>query len=170
VEPSFFANGRLFSALSLYHDCRMAQADCKLLISGGDPQGHGATEAEVYRMALLRAGVPASDLMVEPRSLTTWQNAQFSKPLLEADGAQRVLLVTSGLHLRRSLLFFAHFGLHPQPVRGDYVKPDWSFYPVAWNFMVADAALHEYTGLARYHFYSAMGWNAPAAGAAAGKP
>ncbi|WP_425601658.1 YdcF family protein [Dyella subtropica] len=170
LEPSYFANGRILTAVMLYRECRAAGGDCKVLVSGGDAQDHGAPEAEVYRDALLRADIPATDLIVESRSLSTWQNAQFSKPLLEADAAQRVLLVTSGTHLRRSLLYFAHFGLHPVPVRGDYVTPMWSFYPVAWNFTVADAALHEYVGIARYHVYNAIGWNAPKASAAAGQP
>jgi len=170
LEPSYFVNGRLLTAITLYRECRAANVDCKLLVSGGDAQGHGEPEAEVYRGALLRVGIPASDLLIEARSLSTWQNAQFSKPMLEADRAERVLLVTSGTHLRRSLLYFDHFGLRPQPVRGDFVKAMWSWYPLAWNFALADAALHEYVGIARYHVYNAMGWNAAKLGTASGQP
>lgn len=170
LVPSYFANGRLLTAVTLYRECHEAGGDCKVLVSGGDPQGHGEAEAAVYREALLRAGIPAGDLLIEARSLSTWQNAEFSKPMLEADGAERVLLVTSGTHLRRSLLYFAHFGLHPQPVRGDFVKPMWSWYPLAWNFTLADAALHEYVGIARYHVYNVLGLNAAKAGAASGQP
>ncbi|SFS15151.1 Uncharacterized SAM-binding protein YcdF, DUF218 family [Dyella sp. OK004] len=170
LVPSYFANGRLLTAVTLYRECHEAGGDCKVLVSGGDPQGHGEAEAEIYRRALLRAGIPEGDLLIEAHSLSTWQNAEFSKPMLEADGAERVLLVTSGTHLRRSLLYFAHFGLHPQPVRGDFVKPMWSWYPLAWNFTLADAALHEYVGIARYHVYNVLGLNAAKAGAASGQP
>jgi hypothetical protein len=31
--------------------------------------------------------------------------------------------------------------------------------PLAYNFAVADIALHEYLGIMRYHVYNALGWN-----------
>ena len=161
VEPSFFAEGRILEAVAQYRSCHAAGGDCKVLASGGDPQGNGRPEAVVYRDALVRAGVPATDVLVEDRSPSTWHNAQYSKPLLDAYAPQRTVLVTSGLHMRRSLLYFAHFGIVPTPVRGDLVMPFGSFYPLSWNFTVTDAALHEYVGIARYHVYGALGLNAP---------
>ncbi|MGO4700178.1 YdcF family protein [Dyella sp. 2RAB6] len=161
LEPSFFANGRILAAVAQYQSCHLAGGDCKVLASGGDPQGNGAPEAAVYRDALVRAGVPAADVLVEERSLSTFHNAQYSKPMLDAYAPQRTVLVTSGLHMRRSLLYFDHFGIEPTPVRGDLVEPLWSFYPLSWNFTVTDAALHEYVGIARFHVYNALGLNAP---------
>ncbi len=161
VEPSFFANGRILTAVAQYHACHAAGGDCKVLASGGDALRNGAPEAAVYLDALIRAGVPATDVLLEDRSLSTWHNAQFSKPILDTYAPQHTVLITSGLHMRRSLLYFAHFGIEPQPVRGDLIEPLWSFYPLSWNFAVADAALHEYIGIARYHVYNALGWNAP---------
>lgn len=161
LEPSFFANGRILAAVAQYQSCRAAGGECKVLASGGDALRNGAPEAAVYRDALVRAGVPAADVLLEDRSLSTWHNAQYSKPILAAYAPQHTVLVTSGLHMRRSLLYFAHFGLTPEPVRGDLIEPLWSFYPLSWNFTVADAALHEYVGIARYHVYNALGWNAP---------
>ena len=161
LEPAFFANGRILATVAQYQSCHAAGGDCKVLASGGDALHYGAAEATVYRDWLVRAGVPASDILLEDRSLSTWHNAQFSKPILDAYRPQHTVLITSGLHMRRSLLYFAHFGIEPQPVRGDLIEPLWSFYPLSWNFTVADAALHEYVGIARYHVYNALGWNAP---------
>ena len=56
-----------------------------------------------------------------------------------------------------------HVPIEPAPVRADLVEPLWSVYPLSWNFTVADAALHEYVGIARYHVYNALGLNAPKA-------
>jgi len=69
-------------------------------------------------------------------------------------------MVTSGVHLRRSLLYFAHFGMEPQPVAGDWVNPRWEPFPDSWNVMLADAAMHEYLGILRYYVYNALGLNA----------
>jgi len=161
VEPSFFADGRIVQTVALYRACKAAGRLCRVLVSGGDAQHHGEAEATAYGKVLRRLGVPAQDLQLETHSMNTWQNAQFSRPLLRDYGAQRVLLVSSALHLRRSLLYFAHFGIRPTPVRGDWLVPVWSFAPLGWNLALTDAAWHEYVGIARYHVYNALGWNAP---------
>jgi uncharacterized SAM-binding protein YcdF (DUF218 family) len=161
-EPPLFAYGRIAQAAALYRQCKAAGHDCKLLVSGGNPQHHAAAEAEVYGAQLRRMGVPDADLLIESRSESTWQNAQFTRPMLQAYGAQRIWLVTSGVHMRRSLQYFAHFGIVPLPVRGDYLHAVYSWLPSAWNFAMADVALHEYLGIARYRVYAALGWNAPA--------
>lgn len=161
AEPPLYGYGRIARAAVLYRQCHASGNDCKVLASGGDPLHNGHSEAAVYGDLLLALGVPAADLMLEQRSLSTWQNAQFSRPLLLAYQPQRVLLVSSGLHLRRSLLYFAHFGIRPEPVRGDLVRAVPSWLPQAWNAALFDAALHEYIGLVRYRVYNALGKNAP---------
>lgn len=161
VETPSVAYGRVTRAAVLYGECHRAGGDCKVLVSGGDPLHHGQAEADVYAAVLRGLGVPAADLIVERRSNSTWQNAQFSRPLLEAYRPQRVLLVSSGIHLRRSVLYFAHFGLHPQPIRGDYLHALHAWLPMAANTALFDASVHEYLGIARYYVYNALGWNAP---------
>ncbi|HEX5305762.1 MAG TPA: YdcF family protein [Dyella sp.] len=162
AEVPLFGYGRIARVAALYRQCHAAGRDCKVLASGGDPLHNGHSEAAVYGDLLQALGVPAADLMLEQCSLSTWQNAQFSRPLLLAYQPQRVLLVSSGIHLRRSMLYFAHFGIRPEPVRGDLVRAVPSWLPLAWNAALFDAALHEYIGLARYRVYNALGKNAPA--------
>lgn len=169
-QPSILAYGRIVRAAELYHECKAAGRQCLLLVSGGDSQQHDVTEAKVYGAVLRRLGIPVQDLMLEARSSSTWQNAQFSRPLLQAWAPQRVFLVSSGFHLRRSLLYFAHFGIHPVPVSGGELRARMSWWPLSWNVAVCDIALHEYAGIARYYEYNLMGWNAKALPAlAAGK-
>lgn len=163
LQPSYFANGRILRAAQLYHDCKEGGHECRLLVSGGDSQGHGEAEATVYGRSLRALGIPEPDLLLETRSLSTWQNAQFSRPILVEQAPQRVVMVTSGVHLRRSMLYFSHFGIAPQPVAGDWVNTRREVFPDSWNFVVADACLHEYLGILRYDVYNAMGWNAPRA-------
>lgn len=161
VEPTLGAYSRITRAAMLYNDCKHAGVACKLLVSGGDPSHLGTSLAVSYGVALRRLGVSAEDLILESRSRTTWQNAQFSRPLLSALGAPRVWLVSSAFHLQRSLLYFAHFGISATPVRADYLKADLGAWPSWSNLSLTELALHEYAGIARYHVYNAMGWNAP---------
>jgi len=159
VEVGPLAYGRIVKALELYQACKRLNPTCFILISGGDPQHHGASEAAVYGDQLDQLGVPPTDLVREERSLNTFQNAQYTAALLSARPADQVILVSSGLHLRRAVLYFAHFGLHPQPVRADFVSAMSSPLPLSYNFLVADLALHEYEGVVRYYIYERMGWN-----------
>lgn len=161
VEPSPGVYARIAEAAVLYHDCRLAGVVCRLLVSGGDPSRLGTTLAASYAVVLRGLGVANDDLILESRSNTTWQNAKFCRPLLAALGAPRVWLVSSGFHLRRSVLYFAHFGIATTPVRADYWRANISGWPSALNFVLTDIAVHEYLGIARYYVYNAMGWNAP---------
>lgn len=167
VETSPLVYGRLVKALDLYLACKRAGGDCFILASGGDPRGYGTSEAAVFGAQLRRLGVVDADLVLEEKSLNTWQNAQFSASLLKARKAERVYLVTSGLHLRRSQLYFQHFGVQASPIRADYARAVMSAIPLAYNLLLMDFALHEYTGNLRYSVYQALGWNVTASGAGA---
>lgn len=167
LEPGIYAYGRIDKAVALYRACKSAVRVCKLEVSGGDARGLGSSEAEVYGMDLRHLGVVADDLLLEPNSMNTWQNAKFSAPLLLGASADRVLLVSSGFHLRRALLYFTHFGIRATPVRADYVSGVPSWLPLSYNFSMADLALHEYLGIARYRLYDVMGWNVAATDAGA---
>jgi uncharacterized SAM-binding protein YcdF (DUF218 family) len=161
VEPNIFAEGRLIEAYVLYHACHQGGNDCKIIVSGGDPFRNGVTEAAAYGTVLESMGVASTDVMLETRSMNTWQNAQFVQPMLKDYHPDQVLLVSSATHLTRALRYFAHFGVQATPVRGDYFDVRMSLLPMSLNISLTELALHEYLGAWTYHFYNAMGWNAP---------
>jgi len=68
--------------------------------------GYGDCAANV--LILEKNGVPAAVITSEPNALNTWQNAQYSIPLLRQKGAHRVIIVTSWYHSRRALTIFQH--------------------------------------------------------------
>jgi uncharacterized SAM-binding protein YcdF (DUF218 family) len=162
VEVLALAYGRVVKALELYLQCRHEGKACRVIVSGGDARGFGASEAKVYGAVLVQIGVDPTDLVLEGRSLNTWQNAQYCAAWLNDHPQDEVLLVTSGLHLRRSILYFSHFGIRALPVRADYAAAVVSPLPQAYNFLLTDLALHEYTGLLRYRVYELLGWNVKA--------
>ncbi len=100
------------------------QADA-ILVLGGESQARPVAAARLYRegvaskvfiigrgdhetnrRALLSGGVPEDRITTEKESKSTLENADFAKPLLEAAGVRRVLLVTSSFHARRALATF----------------------------------------------------------------
>jgi len=158
-ELSVFSYGRLVKAFDLYRSCKAQAADCRIVSSGGDTHRYGKSEAELYTTQLERLGAVPADLIAEKRSMNTWQNAQFTAAILAGQKPDRVVLVTSGLHLQRSELYFAHFGLQPVAVRADYARAPMSVLPNAYNFFLTDLALHEYMGVLRYYIYNLLGLN-----------
>jgi uncharacterized SAM-binding protein YcdF (DUF218 family) len=168
VEVAAIAYGRVAKAAELYRSCKQHGGACTLLISGGDAQGNGKAEASVYAEQLILLGVSSNDLVLESHSLNTWQNAQFCAQILKESVDSQILLVSSGLHLRRSLLYFSHFGINATPVRADYERAIESPIPLSFNFTLSDLALHEYVGLLRYGVYQKLGLNG--GGQRAGSP
>lgn len=159
VEVGFFAQGRVNKAAALYHDCKKAAHDCKIIVSGSDVQKYGVPEAAVYAEALQHLSIMPEDIIAEDQSMNTWKNAQLTQALLKQFPAERIVLVSSGFHLRRSMLYFSHFGIDATPIRADYLRAIQSNLPLAYNFAMADLAIHEYLGYLRYYVYNMLGWN-----------
>jgi uncharacterized SAM-binding protein YcdF (DUF218 family) len=162
VEVPLQAYGRVSKGMELYLQCKHAGKVCTLIVSGGDVVEAGVSEAKVYGDTLLALGVDPSDLVLEGRSLNTWQNAQYCAAWLDEHPQDQVVLVTSGFHLRRGALYFEHFGVRALPVRSDFLSADLRPWPRAHNFLAMDLALHEYAGLWRYRIYNVLGWNVAA--------
>lgn len=93
----------------------------KILVSGFGDAGSN-------RQLLERDGVPAKAIVLEDKSRTTRQNAEFSISLLRQMGAKRVIIVTTWYHSRRGLMCFEHYA------------PDIQFYsrPSYFGYMGKD--------------------------------
>lgn len=157
LEPGHTAYARIAEAVALYRSCHAAGVRCTVLVSGGDAEDTGEPLAETYERTLVQLGVPAGDLVLERRSRTTWGNARFARGKLRQIGADRVWLVTSAQHLRRAVFSFEHFGIQVTPVRADYLRGVWSLMPSVYDLYATNVVLHEYVGMALYHWYAWRG-------------
>lgn len=103
------AGDRILYAAKLYREGKAP----KLILSGGRIRWQGVGPSEAADMAtLLEAmGIPASALIQEPSSLNTYENAVNVKKILDERNIRRVLLVTSALHMPRSMLIFKRLGI-----------------------------------------------------------
>jgi uncharacterized SAM-binding protein YcdF (DUF218 family) len=106
-RPNFVlgeSSTRILHAAALY---RAGKAKW-IVVAAGNRPGHMRQQIEADAIAefLMQLGVPDSAIKRERASRTTRENAANVKPLLEALGAHRVLLVTSAMHMPRALKTF----------------------------------------------------------------
>lgn len=130
-----------------------------ILITGGhvDPFTPARDENRIARDFLIRWGVPASHVLGEENSRDTFENALETRKVLQQHGWKRYLLVTSALHMPRSMLVFANRVFEPIPAPGDFSVGEidmtpFAFLPSAGAAQRNFAAIHEYLGLLNYYW------------------
>ena len=149
------AADRVWYAATLY----LAGKVPLVLVSGGNQPGVTGmqVEADAIRSMLLTLGVPTSAIRLEGLSRNTIENAQHTLELIEAVSAQRLLLVTSAMHMPRALKIFriALRGSNIQvvPASTDVeglphtLHPVGRWLPDANAFALSSRAIKEYQGL-----------------------
>lgn len=104
-----FSGDRLFQTLELYHKGRVK----KLLITGGSgsiSKPHHR-EAMYVRNYLKTIQIPDSNIIIENDSKNTYENAIYTKRILDSlEFKGSILLVTSSFHMRRSVAIFEKAG------------------------------------------------------------
>lgn len=144
---------RIEKTAELYFSCKhQYQHQCKILITGGLTNNSSISEAVIYERALMKLGVNHDDFILETNSSNTHQNAQFSRDILENENFDQIILVTSGIHLKRSLLWFNYFNINAIPALADYERASLSIMGIGSNFALTDVALHEYLGIIKFYF------------------
>lgn len=108
---------RLVAAAALYR----AGAAPRVIASGGSGLVFDQNAKEgPYMAALLQLmGIPDSALIVESGSRNTYENALRCRAILQAAGADRVILVTSAWHMRRAEAVFRKAGVNVTPYAVD---------------------------------------------------
>ena len=76
---------------------------------------NGLKEAFQFKQVLVEEGIPQEDILVESVSKNTYQNAVESKNVLDAllPGNESILLITSAIHMKRSIACFEKAGFRP---------------------------------------------------------
>jgi uncharacterized SAM-binding protein YcdF (DUF218 family) len=134
--------------------------DAELVITGGPRIGGGNDVAQSSVMADIagKLGVPASSIRAEVAATTTWENATTVRAL-EPKLPTRIWLVTSALHMPRSMLAFRAAGFEPCAYPSDYraapLEGPVDFLPSAGAIANVDAVLHEWVGELAYRIRAA---------------
>ena len=142
-----------------------------LVMSGGrvqwDPQAPAipSEAADMSEFAQLM-GVPADAILLEENSFTTHENATNTAQLLAERRINRILLVTSALHMPRAIATFEKTGLEAIAAPTDFLAVDlpgetaWraqllNVLPSAESLARTTRAMKEYLGWIVYHL---RGW------------
>jgi uncharacterized SAM-binding protein YcdF (DUF218 family) len=159
------AGDRVLYAAQLY---RQGKAP-KVILTGGRIAWHDGGRSESADMAQLLEpmGVPQSAILEDPDALNTRENAVNVQKILQQQGIQDFLLITSAIHMPRSLMIFRKLGMTPTPAPTDFLKTDvdlgrstaegklLSLLPDAGNLEHTTQALKEYLGMLIYRL---KGW------------
>lgn len=123
IIPDMSERGdRLLYGVKLYKD----GAAPYILLTGGRIDWYGGSSSEAEDMATLIEimGVPRENLLLEPRSLTTYENAVYTKEILERRNIDKIILVTSAAHMPRSMAIFKKQGIEAIPAPADFMVSD----------------------------------------------
>ena len=151
--PSTMIYSRIYKTAELYFSCRKQHA-CRIIMSGGPIDHTEKSDALVYERALMKLGISQDDFILELKSTDTQTNAEYTQAILQQSPFDQVIIVTSGIHLKRSLLWFSHFNVQAKPVSADYLEPGFGIATLGYNFAITDFALHEYLGILEVYVYN----------------
>lgn len=142
-----------------------------IIASGGRINWRGGGSAESADMAeIMRTlGVPDSAILQDPTSFNTYQNAVNVQQILKKQGIHKILLVTSAMHMPRSLAIFQRLGIDTVAAPTDFLvtrqelaEPNSSIeasllniVPDAFRLEMTTRALKEYLGTVIYRL---RGW------------
>ncbi|MGA7933009.1 MAG: YdcF family protein, partial [Kovacikia sp.] len=143
----------------------------RLILSGGriEWQRGGPPESGDMAEIVEAMGVPKAAILQDPTSLNTRENAVNVKKIMEAQGIRRILLVTSAMHMPRSLMIFKKLGMEPIAAPTDFISTEQgnreigsstqaivlNSLPEAERLRHTTRALKEYVGIG---FYWLRGW------------
>jgi uncharacterized SAM-binding protein YcdF (DUF218 family) len=129
----------------------------RLVFTGGSASLRGSqyTEAGTVRKFWQEVGLDQGDILYEDKSRNTFENAVFTRELVKPQPGERWLLLTSAMHMPRSIGIFRKAGFpviaYPVDFRTsgnifDFTLPRHA----SRNFALAEFAAHEWVGLAAY--------------------
>ena len=132
-----FSYARIVEAARRYHDCRKAAAQCKLIVSGGNAAYHGDARSQRLPRSAGRAGRGCRRCAARARQHEHLAERPVHQRRTAALRRRPCRAGVLGIHLKRSALYFAHFGVAATPVRADYLHARRSVVPLSYNFAVA---------------------------------
>ncbi len=135
----------------------------KILVTGasGDLIYRDQKEGLLMASFLREIGIPDSNILVDTLAENTHENALYAKQIIAKTGSEKLLLITSSLHMRRALACFRHEGLYPavystNPLdTGIRWNIEYFLIPNSANLLIWNGLIHEVLG---YWIYRVSGY------------
>jgi|SRR6266850_4455907 len=131
------------------------------IVSSGGRLSNDSAEpsSAVMRDALLRLGVAESRILLESSSIDTHDEAVLVVPMLRSRGVEQIVLVTSAVHMPRSIGAFRAADINAVPAIApdpDAFRP-WvdRYRPSVYGLELSAQLAHEVVGLP---YYWSRGW------------
>jgi uncharacterized SAM-binding protein YcdF (DUF218 family) len=138
--------------------------NARIVFTGGSANlvANDAREADYSVPILENLGIPRTRLIVERNSRNTFENAVFTKELVQPKHGERWLLVTSAFHMPRSMGIFRKAGFEVEAYPVDWRmggREDlWSFTNMAAEGLgKTEIAMREWIGLVAYRLMGRTG-------------
>jgi uncharacterized SAM-binding protein YcdF (DUF218 family) len=154
-QPGEGSTQRLVAAVKLYRALHLP-----VLLTGGsgDPAQPHLSDADAMARTAMDLGVSEKDIIIENKSRNTLESARAVKGMLKGN---RILLVTSAYHLKRSVALFKKQGFDVVPAPAGYRSEQrqlkyFSFIPSAGNLSSSSLALAEYLSYSWYSMTRAL--------------
>jgi uncharacterized SAM-binding protein YcdF (DUF218 family) len=142
------STARVFTAIRLQKSTGLP-----IIISGGKVFNDSGDEAIIAKRQICDIGIPPSMVIVENRSKTTEENAIFTAEILKKKKINRIVLVTSAYHMKRSIRCFEKSGVKIVPFPTGYstsVNAKYNFNHFAPSYSalsLTGIAMREYLGI-----------------------
>ncbi|MBC7952600.1 MAG: YdcF family protein [Rhodospirillaceae bacterium] len=135
--------------------------EARLVFTGGSGSvtAQALKEAPVARAFLDSLGFDTGRVLFEAQSRNTWENAVFTRDLVTPQPGQIWVLVTSAVHMPRSVGAFRAAGWQVLPYPVDYTTTGSNGglrFNVAGGLGSVANAMHEFLGMA---YYRLRGWS-----------
>jgi uncharacterized SAM-binding protein YcdF (DUF218 family) len=108
--------GRLDRAIRQYN---LGGSKAIFIVSGGKGDDEKVSEAYAMKKYLLDRGIPETQIIMEDKSVNTFENMKFSKRIMEETKPNYTCIVsTSNFHVLRAVILAKNVGLDAQGVGG----------------------------------------------------
>jgi uncharacterized SAM-binding protein YcdF (DUF218 family) len=147
-HPSGETAGRIITAAALHQRYHLP-----IIIAGGQVNEGSGVESEISKQSLVAIGISEEDIIIENKSRSTMENAKYVKQIIDAKGFSLPILVTSAIHMPRSVQHFDNQNITVIPYPAAFLTSKKTYLEIGMFLPSSNAVnktgyvLREYAGL-----------------------
>lgn len=123
----------------------LAENRCQLVVSGWNGGLTPTPHADIMRQAAIELGVVKTNIITFPDALDTIEEAKSMRHLINT---KPFILVTSAIHMPRSMMTFTTLDLNPVAAPTNFISsPGYWWRFSAGNLYISQRSIHEYIGI-----------------------